>query len=135
MTNSKPELVRQIADAMECTPERWWRGFEYSDKYGGFYPCLCEEDVWDTLAGGYEVRPRPRTIRINVKVPEPMQKMPEDGQPYWVMRDDTKRRASQCIWRGSEADIQRFNSGIWPTEHEAQQAADAIFGALGRNAK
>ena len=131
MNNNKPELMRQIADAMERNPEGWWREFEfYFDGLSQWYRFNSENDVYDHLYRGMRIRPRPRTIRIDVEVPEPMREHPKKGDPYWYL--SFQHDVLPSIWHGVGVDHLRFNRGIWPTEHEAQQAADAIFGALGR---
>ena len=129
MINNKPELMRQIADAMEKDPDGWWREFEYLPP-AGWEKVACKNHLWQAIQVNYEVRPRPRTIRIDVEVPEPMREHPKKGDPYWYL--SFQHDVLPSIWHGVGVDHLRFNRGIWPTEHEAQQAADAIFGALGR---
>ena len=129
---NKPELMRMIADAMEKDPKEWWRGFEFQSLDKKWCGHSDETDVFDSLHGGFPVRPRPRTITINVEVPEPMKNEPIDGSEYWFIDTSVGQSVCDGTWYGSVAGKNRFNRGIWPTEHEAQQAADAIFGALGR---
>ena len=126
---TKPELMRQIADAMEKYADGWWREFEEgSGKYSFDGPA----HFFGTLANGTGIRPRPRTVRIDVEVPEPMREVPKYGERFWTLAPCTPEGYMRCPWTDHSTDFKALSRGIWPTEHEAQQAADAIFGALGR---
>ena len=132
MSNNKPELMRQIADAMEQDPDGWWREFEYPDRSGAYHQHISEPDLFNSLMYHAKIRPRPRTVRIDVEVPEPMREYPNHGESYWSPSTVAESGCLERQWTDGYLDRRIFQRGIWPTEHEAQQAAAAIFGALGR---
>ena len=133
MSNNKPELLRNIADAMEKDPDGWWRTFEI--EYGGIWsPPIGPNDLLQKIITG-SARTRPQTITINVEVPEPMQSEPEYGERYWYLDSTENGSYGADTWEDHPHDRKIFQRGIWATEAEVKAVADAIFGALGRNAK
>ena len=130
---NKPELMRQIADAMERTPDGWWLGFEYPDRSGAYHQHTSEADLFNSLMYGADIRPRPRTIRIDMEVPEPLSQKPKKGQCYYFIL--TPGSIVCGDWEDHILDHERFRKGIWSTMAEAKAADEAIFGALGRKAK
>ena len=133
MVKVTPEVLHDIADAMKKYPDTWWKGFGYVPPYPpecGISNFKDEDHVWRALEVGYEIRRLPRTISINVSVPEPMLGMPKCGESYWHLAPATKEGYRSLTWGNHQVDHDLFQNGIWATESEVKKVAEAFFGSL-----
>lgn len=133
-----PELMRQIADEMEKYPKTWWKGFQYLDDEpmsafrGSYRHFHRANNVWRSIIDGDTVRRAPRTVHIDVHVPEPMREPPEKSTEYYTISNTGT--VAMDIWINSRIDRKRLAAGMaWLEHHEAEAASHGIFGALGVN--
>ena len=128
-----PEVLHEIADAMKKDPDTWWKGFGYvpsCSTSSGVSNFHSSRHVWLSLEVGYEIRRLPRTININVSVPEPMQEMPKYGQKFWFLSPASIKGYTSLRWDSDPVDYAAFKRGIWARESEVKQVAQAFYGSL-----
>lgn len=82
----RSDLLRQIADAMDETPDGWINEFEFQLSTGEWIPVACEPDVFWEWFKQRECRRKPKTVHIEGEVPE---KLFEEAKFLVKAVDDT----------------------------------------------
>ena len=129
---TQPQLMRQIADAMERNPEGWFREFEYFNY---------QDDEWETLKSEHDlphpllygvVRPKPRTYTLHVEeMPEPLREEPRSGKRVYLVSLLTGNVVS-ADWDGSRRMGQELDCGlVYPDEPTAREALEKLTKAMG----
>ena len=127
-----PELLRQIADAMERRPNDWWEEFEAT--YGGeTHTIRSEAGFIGALRLGNHIRRKPHTITINgIEVPEPIREAPEMNTPYYLTDASDRHLVIDTSWEGSPIEHSWLNRGLCHlTEDAAKAHARALILASG----
>ena len=69
---TQPQLMRQIADAMERNPQGWWKDIQHLDNTDVWFDSHSPVDVFEAICDERAVRPKPRTYTLHVQeMPEP----------------------------------------------------------------
>lgn len=108
----QPELMRQIADAMERDPEGWFREFEFLANNGAWCQMMSASEV-SQQSQKTTVRPKPRTYTLHVEG------MPEGKCGH----SDLYRNASDGYTLALTAD--------YPDEQTAREALEKLTEAMG----
>ena len=129
MTNST--LMRQIADAMERNPERWWTEFEWVNIYGCVMDTPDPDTLFYAMSTGRGVRPKPSTYTLHVEeMPEPIRCPLNKAKRYFFV--NSRGQTQGDIWLGSKTDYMRLNFGnVFYSREEAKARAEAeqrLFG-------
>lgn len=118
------ELLRHVADNLEAGRD------------AGHGLMLCNQPCIARSAGAicysqphdYSLAPRTRIIN-GIEVPAPMDKEPENGQPYWYESPPIDRLCAWNKWRGDPIDRLRFARGLcYLTEESAAANCKARYG-------
>ena len=129
---TKPQLMRQIADAMERNPEGWWEEFEFwGTASQSWISC---QSVAQALgqAGCTQVRPKPRTYTLHIEgMPEPLREEPKFNEVHYVLWLGNASPL-KAVWEGSDGDFARLKRGLcYPDEATACEALEKLSKAMG----
>ena len=130
---NQPQLMRQIADAMERNPERWWSEFEWVSIYGYMMNPPDPDNLFYAMSMGREVRPKPSTYTLHVQeMPEPLREEPEYGRKFWYIDPASEFPTRRTTWRGDEHSVRILNAGLcYPDEITAREASEKLTKAMG----
>ena len=130
---NQPQLMRQIADAMEQDPEGWWNDFEWVNMHGRVMDPPEPGNLFYAMSMDREVRPKPRTYTLHVKeMPEPLREEPEPGKEVWYIDPASEFPVRRTKWRGQEYSVRLLNAGLcYPDETTAREALEKLTKAMG----
>lgn len=104
------DILQQLADEARVNPEPW-REFQFLNADGAWVSMNTMEVIIGAVENGYEIRRRPRTVRIGkFDVPIPVREAPAAGTEYWVADPALKDFCARYSWfhdSGEEAWLRR----------------------------
>ena len=129
---TQPQLMHQIADAMERNPEGWWEDIQHLDNTDMWFDSHSPVDVFEAICDERAVRFKPRTYTLHVaEMPEPLREEPGMREPYYVL-SLANEAFSRTVWTGTNADMARLRQGrCYPDEPTAREAWEMLTKAMG----
>ena len=129
---NQPQLMRQIADAMERNPKEWWSEFEWVNMYGRVINPPDPDNLFYAMSMGREVRPKPSTYTLRVQeMPEPLREVPEYGSEFWYI-DPADEVVTSTLWVDSQRNMRMLNAGLcYPDQTTAREALEKLTKAMG----
>ena len=129
---TQPQLMRQIADAMERNPQGWWKDIQHLDNTDVWFDSHSPVDVFEAICDERAVRPKPRTYTLHVEeMPEPLRKEPPLGTVYYSIIPITGK-IQQCMWDGLSNEKTGLRAGFFfPDEPTAREALEKLTKAMG----
>ena len=109
-----PTLMRQIADAMERNPDRWWEDIQHLDNTDVWFDSHSPVDVFEAICDERAVRPKPRTYTLHVE------DMPIHGEPFATF--------SKAV--GAPGQVLEIRVNV-PNEPTAREALEKLTKAMG----
>ena len=132
---TQPQLMRQIAEAIECNPDGWWREFE-RQIYVGYcqqkWVECCSQFVFFNELKGDNIRPKPRTYTLHVQeMPEPLREEPGFGSVYFLLCLRSGE-ITEIHWQGAPIERRWLSAGLcYPDEPTAREALEKLTKAMG----
>lgn len=111
---TQPELMRQIADAMERNPEGWWKEFEWVSIHGYVMDPSDSDNLFNAICMGREVRVKPITYTLHIEG------MPESKYSHVFPANDPRTHSVYVHLR-------------YPDEPTAREALEKLTRAMGGN--